>query len=183
MDFNPAFLYSCGACMNFSLSCHILSFLTPPPYCLKHMHGTTMQLACQPCSLHARWPSTWLCHWWCLHTLRSSLLPCIPAALFNWGMYWGHSSFFILGFGVHSLKENWPSPVKPPHSGTLVPNCTPYYLYQYYIGENLFGFAFNLSLSLNPNPNHFCCNNEYLLKVCNVGSIFSVLFIHMCRMD
>ena len=43
-DTKPAFLYSLGAWMNFSLSCHIFSFLTPAPYCLKHM-------ATQKCSV------------------------------------------------------------------------------------------------------------------------------------
>ena len=35
-DTKPAFLYSLGAWMNFSLSCHIFSFLTPAPYCSKY---------------------------------------------------------------------------------------------------------------------------------------------------
>ena len=35
-------------------------------------------------------------------------------------MYCSHSSFFILGFAVHSFKEKEPSPVKPPHRGTVV---------------------------------------------------------------
>ena len=39
-----------------------------------------------------------------------------------------HSTLFILGFGVHKRRVNFPLPLKPPQRGTLWPNCTPYLL-------------------------------------------------------
>ena len=42
------------------------------------------------------------------------------------GTYVPHSSADIFGVGVHSFRANPPWTLKPPHRGTLTPNCTPY---------------------------------------------------------
>ncbi len=49
-------------------------------------------------------------------------------ARFKAGMRFIHSVLSIFGRGVQRRKENWPAPVKPPHSGTFVPSWTPYRL-------------------------------------------------------
>ena len=52
------------------------------------------------------------------------------AALLSAGTCSFHASWSIFGVAVHSFKVNPPRTLKPPHNGTFLPNCAPYFSHQ-----------------------------------------------------